>query len=56
MKISLLAPIRKGGPYNWGKDLVYALNQNGMEAKHIHDLPMLLEPCFYQDADIVHTC
>jgi glycosyltransferase involved in cell wall biosynthesis len=55
MKVNLLTPIRKGGPYSWGKDLAYMLNQNGVLAKHVHSLPTLLKSCFYQDGDIVHT-
>ncbi|MGQ9628536.1 MAG: glycosyltransferase family 4 protein [Anaerolineae bacterium] len=55
MKVSLLTPIRKGGPYSWGADLTYVLNRNGVLAKHVHSLPMLLKSCFYQDGDIVHT-
>lgn len=55
MKVNLLTPIRKGGPYSWGKDLAYMLNKNGIVAKHVHSLPMLLKSCFYQDANIVHT-
>jgi glycosyltransferase involved in cell wall biosynthesis len=55
MKANLLTPIRKGGPYSWGEDLTYMLNQNGVLAKHVHSLPMLLGSCFYQQGDIVHT-
>jgi glycosyltransferase involved in cell wall biosynthesis len=55
MKVSLLTPIRMGGPYSWGKDLTYVLNQNGVLAKHVHSLPMLAGSCLYQPADIVHT-
>lgn len=55
MQVNLLTPIRKGGPYSWGEDLTYMLNQNSVLAKHVHSLPMLLKSCFYQDGDIVHT-
>jgi hypothetical protein len=55
VKVSLLTPIRAGGPFNWAKDLACALNQSGMQAKHIHSLPALVGLCFYQDADIVRT-
>jgi glycosyltransferase involved in cell wall biosynthesis len=55
MKVNLLTSIRKGGPYRWGEDLTYMLNKNHIAAKHVHNLPMLLGSCFYQDGDIVHT-
>jgi glycosyltransferase involved in cell wall biosynthesis len=55
MKVNLLTPIRKGGPYSWGKDLTYVLNQNGVLAKHVHSLPMLAGSCLYQPANVVHT-
>lgn len=55
MKVNLLTPIRKGGPYSWGKDLTYVLNQNDVLAKHVHSPPMLLGSCLYQPADLVHT-
>ena len=55
MKVSLLTPINKDTSVPWGKDLVHILNKNGVQAKHIHSLPMLLKSCFYQDANIVHT-
>jgi len=55
VQVNLLTPIRKGGPYNWGRDLTYMLNKNGIVAKHIHTLPMLLGSCLYQPADVVHT-
>jgi glycosyltransferase involved in cell wall biosynthesis len=55
MKINLLTPIRKGGPYSWGEDLTYMLNKNGIVARHVHSLPMLLEACLFQSADVVHA-
>jgi len=55
VQVNLLTPIRKGGPYNWGRDLTYMLNKNGIVAKHIHTLPMLLGSCLYQPANVVHT-
>jgi glycosyltransferase involved in cell wall biosynthesis len=55
MKVSLLTPVREGGPYNWGRDLVSMLNKNDIKANQIHTLFSLSKSCLYQDADIVHT-
>jgi len=55
MKINILTPVRAGGPYNWGRDLVNQLSKRGFEAKHVHGLLELLTSPLYQKADIVHT-
>ena len=55
MKINVLTPIRFGGPFKWGQDLVSLLNKDGIQAKHVHTLFNLSKSCLYQDADIVHT-
>ena len=55
MKVNVLTPVRKGGPYSWGVDLTYMLNQNGIPTKHVHSLPMLLGSCLHQSTDVVHT-
>jgi len=51
----VLTPIRFGGPFKWGQDLVSLLNKDGIQAKHVHTLFNLSKSCLYQDADIVHT-
>ena len=55
IKVNILTGVRKGGPYNWGKDLVAELNRHGVEAKHIHALKSLLLSPIHQNADIIHT-
>jgi glycosyltransferase involved in cell wall biosynthesis len=54
MRINILTS-RFGGPFQWGKDLTYVLNDRRIEAKHIHTLFSLFKTPFYQNADIVHT-
>lgn len=54
MKVNILTA-RFGGPFKWGKDLVYMLNNARIEAKHIHTLFALSKSCLRQDVDIVHT-
>ena len=55
MKINILTPVHKGGPYNWGRDLAYLLNKKGFVANHVHKLKEVLISPFYQNADIIHT-
>lgn len=56
MKVSVVTPIRMGGPYNWGKALVDMLSSSGsFEATHIHALRSVLAVPFYDGADIMHT-
>jgi glycosyltransferase involved in cell wall biosynthesis len=55
MKINVLTPVRAGGPYNWGHNLVSQLNRKGLLAKHVHKLRDLLTSPFYQSADVVHA-
>lgn len=57
MKIIVATPIHRGGPYNWGKDLVCELSRYGSElqARHVHDLKDELLMPFYPGADIVHV-
>ncbi|MBI4365187.1 MAG: glycosyltransferase, partial [Deltaproteobacteria bacterium] len=55
MKINILSPYRRGGPYQWSEDLAGALNKNGIRARHVHTLPELLASPFFQDCDIVHA-
>lgn len=54
MRINILTA-RFGGPFTWGKDLTYMLNDRCIEAKHIHTLFALSKSCLRQDVDIVHT-
>lgn len=55
MKIDILTPVSKGGPYFWGKHLVRELRIRGYDARHIHSLWGLFRTMFHTDADIVHT-
>ena len=55
MKINILTPVRKGGPYLIGKQLAEELNKKGHKAKHIHKLKDLLLSPFKQDCDTVHS-
>ena len=55
MKVNVLTPIRFGGPFKWGQDLVSLLNKNDLQATHIHTLFSLSKSCLYQNVDIVHT-
>lgn len=56
MKVSVATPIRRGGPYNWGKTLVEMLSSSGgYDARHVRELRDVLSMPLYQDADIVHT-
>lgn len=54
MRVNVLTA-RFGGPFQWGKDLAYMLNNSRIEAKHIHTLFSLSKSCLYQNVDIVHT-
>lgn len=55
MKVNILSPVYRGGPYNWASDLVFMLNKKGIAAKWIHNLKNLLISSIYQDANVVHT-
>lgn len=55
MKVNILTPVRKGGPYLWGKNLVKDLNKKGIKARHIYKIKDLLLAMFHQNANIVHT-
>ncbi|MBI4412437.1 MAG: glycosyltransferase [Deltaproteobacteria bacterium] len=55
MKINVLTPYRKGGPYTWGENLVRELNRRDIRARHIHRIPELLASPFFKDCDIIHT-
>jgi glycosyltransferase involved in cell wall biosynthesis len=56
MKVSVATPIRRGGPYNWGKTLVEMLTYcDSYKARHVHELHDVLTMPLYQDADIVHA-
>ena len=55
MKVNILSPVHRGGPYNWASDLVFMLNKKGIKAKWIHNLKNILISLFYQDADVIHT-
>lgn len=57
MKINIATPIHRGGPYNWGKDLVGALRQRheAYDVRHVHELRDLLLMPLYSGADIMHV-
>ncbi|AFC99309.1 Glycosyltransferase [Methanocella conradii HZ254] len=55
MKVSVVTPIRMGGPYNWGRTLVEMLSRCGISGRHVHDLRGVLTSPLRQDSDIVHA-
>lgn len=58
MKINVITPVNKGGPYNWGRSLAHMTNQlNDVnhEAYHTCELKKVMQAPFYQQSDIVHT-
>lgn len=56
MRVNVLTPLRKGGPYNWGRDLAAHLNAgNAHQAAHLHSFPDLISAPARQAADLVHT-
>lgn len=56
MKVSVLTPVRSGGPYGWGKSLVECINGTGQHvASHVHDPFKVLSAPLRQSADVVHT-
>jgi hypothetical protein len=38
MRVSVATPIRRGGPYNWGRTLVEMLAHYDCDARHVHGL------------------
>lgn len=55
VKINILSPYRKGGPWQWSEDLARELNKNNIQARHVHGLFKLLGSPFFQNCDLVHT-
>lgn len=55
MKVSVATPIRRGGPFNWGRTLVEMLADCHCEARHVHSPRDVLTMSLYQDADLVHA-
>ncbi len=56
MKVNVLTPIRKGGPYGWGRSLVDCVNATGRHsARHLHEPARVLSAPARQDADLIHT-
>lgn len=56
MKVNVLTPIRKGGPYGWGRSLAACVNASGRHyASHLHAPVTVLSAPLRQDADLVHT-
>ncbi len=56
MKVNVLTPVRRGGPYNWGHSLVECLNAaDGHTASHVHELPRVLSAPVRSNADIIHS-
>ncbi len=58
MKVNVITPVNRGGPYNWGKSLVRRTNQQKdghRKAHHTCELKKVLQSPFYPDGDIVHT-
>lgn len=57
MRVNVITPINKGGPYYWGKNLVRVINEygDGIHACHTHQLKKILTAPLYQNFDIVHA-
>jgi len=56
VKVNVLTPVRRGGPYNWGCSLVGCLNATGGHtANHVHELIRVLSAPARSDADIIHS-
>ncbi|MCD1294876.1 hypothetical protein CUJ83_07680 [Methanocella sp. CWC-04] len=58
MKINVITPVNKGGPFNWGKSLAETINGSyghNYSASHIHEFKKIMKIPLYQDHDIVHT-
>lgn len=56
MKVNVLTPVRKGGPYGWGRSLVDCVNASGRHsASHLHEPAKVLSAPVWQDSDLIHT-
>lgn len=55
MKVNVVTPIRRGGPYGSGKNLASMLNESGISASWTHGLTRVLASPLWQSADVVHS-
>ena len=55
MRIKIITPIKKGGPYYWGLTLAEYLRKEGHTVEVVNDLKGIIKSIFIADADIVHT-
>jgi hypothetical protein len=56
VKVNVLTPVRKGGPYGWGRSLADCINASGRHsAVHLHEPAKVLSAPVWQDADLIHT-
>lgn len=55
IKIDVLTPVRRGGPYYWGENLSNLLNKNNFLSRHVHNLNELMITPFYNNADLIHA-
>jgi glycosyltransferase involved in cell wall biosynthesis len=56
VKVNVLTPVRKGGPYGWGRSLVDCVNASGRHsASHLYEPTKVLSAPVWQDADLIHT-
>jgi len=55
MKIKIITPINKGGPYYWGITLAKYLEEEGHTVEVVNDLKGIIKSHFFANADIVHT-
>lgn len=54
MKVNIITS-RSGGPYNWGKNLSYELNNIGIKAKHRYKIFDILKSLLFRNHDFIHT-
>jgi glycosyltransferase involved in cell wall biosynthesis len=55
MRVSVVTPIRMGGPYNWGRTLAEMLCRRGICGRHVHDARDVLVSPLFMDSEILHA-
>lgn len=55
MKVSVYTPVRRGGPYTWGRDLVAVLNSKGYQARHVRNVRNIITGPFLDSSDVLHS-
>ncbi len=55
MRVSVVTPIRMGGPYNWGRTLAEMLSRRGIGGLHVHGPLEVLASPLLMGSDILHA-